>query len=74
MPESRDAPHANSAPAPGPEIQHLDALVGRCRSEGDIVGRFLSRSAAPPSTSGFPGASSSSTTSPSGSSRSRRLS
>jgi hypothetical protein len=38
MPESRDARHANSAPAPGPEIQRLGALVGRWRSEGHIVG------------------------------------
>jgi Protein of unknown function (DUF1579) len=38
MPQSGDARHATSAPAPGPEIQRLGALVGRWRSEGHIVG------------------------------------
>ena len=38
MPRSGDARHATSAPAPGPEIQRLGALVGRWRSEGHIVG------------------------------------
>jgi hypothetical protein len=36
MAESSDTP--NTAPAPGPEIQRLGALVGRWRSEGHIVG------------------------------------
>jgi hypothetical protein len=30
--------HPNEAPIPGPELQRLDALVGRWRSEGHIVG------------------------------------
>jgi hypothetical protein len=38
MSESRDTRNRNSAPAPGPEIQRLGALVGRWRSEGHIVG------------------------------------
>jgi hypothetical protein len=38
MPRSGDARHATSAPAPGPEIQRLGALVGRWRSERRIVG------------------------------------
>jgi Protein of unknown function (DUF1579) len=38
MPESRDTRHRNSAPTPSPQTQRLDALVGRWRSEGHIVG------------------------------------
>jgi hypothetical protein len=38
MPESSGTHDADSAPAPGPQIQRLDALVGRWRSEGRIVG------------------------------------
>jgi Protein of unknown function (DUF1579) len=39
MPESNDTyQQPDSAPAPGPEIRRLGALVGRWRSEGHIVG------------------------------------
>ena len=38
MLESRDTDHPNSAPTPSPQTQRLDALVGRWRSEGHIVG------------------------------------
>jgi Protein of unknown function (DUF1579) len=38
MPESRDPHHPYSAPTPSPQTQRLDALVGRWRSEGHIVG------------------------------------
>jgi Protein of unknown function (DUF1579) len=39
MPESNDTcQQPDSAPAPGPEIRRLGALVGRWRSEGHVVG------------------------------------
>jgi uncharacterized protein DUF1579 len=38
MSESSDPRHQNLAPTPSPEIQRLNALVGRWRSEGHIVG------------------------------------
>jgi hypothetical protein len=38
MPESVDTHHPNSAPTPSPEIQRLDALVGRWRTHGHLVG------------------------------------
>jgi hypothetical protein len=40
MSESPDTRHPtpDSGPTPGPEIQRLDALVGRWRSDGHIVG------------------------------------
>jgi hypothetical protein len=38
MPESRDPHHPYSAPTPSPQTQRLDALVGRWRSGGHIVG------------------------------------
>ena len=39
MPESNDTyQQPDSAPAPGPEIQRLGALVDRWRSEGHVVG------------------------------------
>jgi hypothetical protein len=38
MPRSSGTRDANSAPAPSPELQRLDALVGRWRSQGHIVG------------------------------------
>jgi hypothetical protein len=38
MPESSGTRDAKSAPAPSPELQRLDALVGRWRSQGHIVG------------------------------------
>jgi len=38
MPESSDTPHPKSAPTPSSEIRRLGALVGRWRSEGQIVG------------------------------------
>jgi len=38
MSESADARQRNGAPTPNPQTQRLDALVGRWRSEGHIVG------------------------------------
>ena len=37
MRETSDTHGRHSAPAPGPEIQRLGALVGRWRSEGHVV-------------------------------------
>ena len=37
MSESSDAVHAGGTPAPSPQLQRLDALVGRWRSQGHIV-------------------------------------
>jgi hypothetical protein len=36
--ESIDTRHPDGAPAPSPQLRRLDALVGRWRSEGHIVG------------------------------------
>jgi hypothetical protein len=38
MSESSDAGRAGGAPAPSPQLQRLDVLVGRWRSEGHVVG------------------------------------
>ena len=63
MSESSDAGRARGAPAPSPQLQRLDALAGRWRSEGHIVGEVPVSITEPISTNGLLAASSWSTTS-----------
>ena len=41
MSEPHDSQELNTAPTPSPEIQRLGALVGRWRTEGQVVGEVL---------------------------------